>query len=89
MDVGAEVHLIHRDMEFPSWHIQEIGEEGYYSAYLFLDERQYSTDISEDAVHNQWSIDDAIDKAVMKFDCIVYEVNPRTFDVIRVLHDPY
>lgn len=73
-------------MEFPSWHLMEEGWS--YTAYLFEDEQQYATGISSDRVSDSIDIYAAVDKAVMKFDCIVYEVSPSTFDVIRVLHDP-
>ncbi len=74
-------------MEFPSWHLMEDGWS--YVAYLFMDEQQYATDISSDRVSDSLDIYAVVDKAVMKFDCIVYEVSPSTFDVIRVLHDSY
>lgn len=73
--------------QFPSWHLEE-DMQGYFNAWLFLDERQYNSDISEDSVHAEYSIDNAIDKAVSRYDAIVYEVNPNTFDIINVLHDP-
>ena len=60
--------------------------DGYFYAYLFLDLDQYASDQSEKRVVAQYSIDDAIDSCLDKFDAIVYEVDSRSFDVIRVLH---
>lgn len=74
------------NVEFPSWHLIE-SETGFFSAHLFLSERQYSTDISEEHTGTFYSIDDCIDECLMIYDAIVYEVNYH-YDPIRILHDP-
>lgn len=72
---------------FPSWHVIEDIDTGLFSAHLFLDERQYATDRSEDEVYAQYDIDECIDLCLSKYNAMVYELDYR-YEPRRILHDP-
>lgn len=73
-------------MDFPSWHIVE--EDWLYVGYLYLDEYSYRRDESSDRVSDAVDIDSAVEKALDKMDCVVYEVDPFDFGIMDILYDP-